>query len=274
MFPIRQTLTRAGTAKFAIVSIASTSDGSGTGPVYRRTGIRVRERPDQRGHMRLVNSVTLKIRPGLLAATGLLLIAVFVLPGTALAHERRTIGNGNYDVVVGWDVEPTYADLKNAASIRIMQAGTSTPVTGAEKTLKLTIRQGASTREFPLRAAFRQDGFYLADIVPTRVGDYQWIFSGSINGDQVNETFDTADGKFDAVQAPTALQFPAALPDPAQSGATVQSAQSDAQNARTLAYVGIAVGVLGLLSGVGAWLFRPHTPTPTPARAPTASERV
>jgi hypothetical protein len=58
----------------------------------------------------------------------------------------------------------------------------------------------ASTRNFPLRAAFGQDGSYLADILPTRVGDFQWIFTGTINGDQVNETFDTADGRFGAVQ--------------------------------------------------------------------------
>src|SRR5262249_15539002 len=61
-----------------------------------------------------------------------------------VAHERRTIANGRYDLVVGWDDEPTYAELKNAASIRIMQAGTTTPVVGADKTLKLAIRQGAS----------------------------------------------------------------------------------------------------------------------------------
>jgi hypothetical protein len=207
-------------------------------------------------------------------AAALLLIAVLVVPGTALAHERRTISNGKYEVVVGWDVEPTYADMKNAASVRIMQGGTTTPVTGADKTLKLAIRQGASTRDFPLRAAFGQDGYYVADIVPTRVGDYQWIFTGTINGDQVNETFDTADGKFDAVQAPTALQFPLPLADPAQSGAAIQSAQSDAQNARTLAYIGIGVGILGLLAGVTAWLFRPRALPPTTASTRTASERA
>jgi len=209
-----------------------------------------------------------------IAAAGFLLIAAFMLPGAALAHERRTIANGKYDVVVGWDVEPTYADLKNAASIRIMQAGTTAPVTGADKTLKLAIRQGASTRDFPLRAAFGQDGYYLADIVPTRVGDYQWIFTGSLNGDQVNETFDSADGKFDGVQAPTALQFPLALSDPAQSTAAVQAAQSDAQSARTLAYVGIAVGILGLLAGVSAWFFRPRAPASTTSSRRTASERI
>lgn len=207
------------------------------------------------------------------AAAALLLVALVMLPGTALAHERRTIANAKYEVVVGWDVEPTYADLENAASIRIMQAGSNAPVTGAEKTLKLAIRQGASTKDFALRAAFGQDGYYLADIVPTRVGDYVWMFTGTINGDQVKETFDTADGKFDAVQAPTALQFPLALPDPAQSGAAVQAAQSEAQSARSLAYVGIAVGILGLLAGIGAWLFGARTRAPTPPNRRTVSGR-
>src|SRR5258708_123895 len=189
---------------------------------------------------------------------GVAIIALFLVPGTALAHERRTIANGKYDVVVGWDVEPAYVEMKNAAGIRIMDAGTTNPVTGADKTLKVQLRQGASTQPFALRAVFGQNGYYVADILPTRDGEYQWIFSGTINGDAVNETFDTADGKFNKVEPQAALQFPVALPDPAQSGAAVQAAQADAASARTLAYVGIAVGVLGVLAGVAAWLSRPR----------------
>ena len=82
------------------------------------------------------------------------LLVLLVAPGTALAHDRRTIANGKYDAVVGWDVEPAYIGMKNGASIRIMDAGTTNPVTGADKTLKLAIRQGASTQTFPLRAVF------------------------------------------------------------------------------------------------------------------------
>ena len=210
---------------------------------------------------------------GVLSGAALLIL---LLPGTALAHERRTIANGKYDVVVGWTGEPAYAGQMNAASIRVMQAGTTTPVTGADKTLKLAIRQGASTQAFPLKAAFGQDGFYTADIMPTRVGDYQWIFTGDINGDAVNETFDTADGKFNAVLEATGVQFPVALGDPAQNAAALQSAQADAQSARTLALVGIVLGVIGLLVGVGAWLMRPR-PATEPAPSSTtrpASERV
>ena len=211
---------------------------------------------------------------GVLGVLGIVAVgALFLAPGAALAHERRTVANGKYDVVVGWDVEPAYVDMKNGAGIRIMDAGTTNPVTGADKTLKLQIRQGASTQPFALRAVFGQNGYYVADIVPTRDGEYQWLFSGSINGDAVNETFDTADGKFNKVEPQSALQFPLALPDPATSSAAVQAAQADAASARTLAYVGIAVGVLGTLAGATAWLTRPRAPAATAVTRP-ASERI
>jgi hypothetical protein len=195
------------------------------------------------------------------------------LPTSAFAHERRTVASGKYDVVVGWDVEPAFQGLKNAASIRISQAGSNpaVPVTGAEKTLKVQIRQGATTREFNLRSVFGQQGYYVADIVPTREGDYQWSFVGSINEDQVNERFDSADGKFNGVEAVTALQFPQTLPDPAQSAAALSAAQADAQGARTLAMVGIGVGILGVLAALGAWFARQRSAEPL-GRA--AAERV
>jgi len=184
--------------------------------------------------------------------------ALLLLPGGALAHERRTIAGGKYDVVVGWDVEPTYLNEKNGAAIRISQAGSNpaVPVEGADKTLKVQIRQGAQTKEFALRAVFGQPGYYVADIVPTRAGDYVWTFVGSINSDQVNEKFDSADGKFEAVVAPTGLEFPIPLPDPVQTAATAQATQNDAQTTRTLAYAGIGVGVLGLIAGLAGWLRR------------------
>src|SRR5258706_14675528 len=85
-----------------------------------------------------------------------MLLALVVAPSISLAHERRAVGGGKYDVVVGWDVEPAYVSQKNGASIRISKAGTNPAeaVTGAEKTLKVDVRQGASSRTFDLRAVF------------------------------------------------------------------------------------------------------------------------
>jgi hypothetical protein len=192
-----------------------------------------------------------------LLATGLVavLLAIIVVPSGALAHERRTIGGGQFDAVVGWDVEPAYQGLKNAPSIRLSKAGTNPaePVTGADKTLKIQVRQGATTREFPLRSVFGQPGYYVTDLIPTREGDYQFSFVGTIGDITINEKFDSADGKFDGIKPTSEMQFPVPQVDPAQVAVAAQAAQADAQSARTIGMIGIGVGVLGLVAGAAAW---------------------
>lgn len=202
---------------------------------------------------------------------GVLLLVLLALPVTAFAHERRTIDNGKYDVVVGWDIEPTFVGLKNSASIRIAEGGSDppVPVEGVEKTLKVQVRQGAATKVFPLTAVFGQSGYYTADFIPTREGDYIWTFMGQINDDPVNETFDSADGKFDSVQAESALEFPLMPPDAAEQTQAVSAAQADAQNARTLALVGIVVGLVGVFGVLAMWLTRSRGSRPAGGRGRT-----
>jgi hypothetical protein len=204
--------------------------------------------------------MTRPFRSRLSAVLGIaFLLALVALPPSALAHERRTIGNGKFEVVVGWDMEPAYQGQKNGASIRIAQAGSNpaVPVEGAENTLKVRIRQAATTREFPLRAVSGQKGYYVADILPTREGEYQWTFVGTINGEAINDTFDTADGKFNKVESLSNLEFPSqTVPDPA-----VQAAQTTAQTARTIALLGAGLALAAMLVGV-ARLRRPRRIAP------------
>ena len=121
---------------------------------------------------------------------------------------------------------------------------------------------------------FGQPGYYVADILPTRDGDYVWTFNGAIGGDQINEKFDTADGKFNAVQPATALQFPLAAPDPVQTAADIQAAKASAQSAQMAGIIGIAVGVLALLVALGVWLTRPRSDSMRMASRRTAGERI
>ena len=108
----------------------------------------------------------------------------------------------------------------------------------------------------------------MADILPTRAGDYQWTFVGSIGDVQINDKFDTADAKFNKVEPSTALQFPLSVPDPQQTTTSVAAAQADAQSARTLAMAGIGVGALGLLAAAAVWLSRPRAAAPSTRTAP------
>ncbi len=198
---------------------------------------------------------------GLAAAAAIAaLVALLATPSLSLAYERRTIDGGKYDVVVGWDTEPAFVNAHNAAGIRISKAGTNPaePLTGAEKTLQLQIQQGSQTQQFPLRAVTSQPGYYLTDVVPTRAGDYVWVFSGTLGNDQVNETFNSADGKFGAVNATSDIEFPIAAPDPDQVNAQLQTAESTTQRALTVAYIGVALGILGCVLAILAWMSRPR----------------
>jgi D-alanyl-D-alanine carboxypeptidase len=130
-------------------------------------------------------------------------LAILALaPGSALAHEHRTIDDGKYTLIVGWDTEPPIQGQPNAATVQVNLADTdpTQPIEGAEQTLRLQIRQGRTTLQLPLHALMGKPGSYAADVVPDHDGDAQLTLSGSVNGDSVDEVFDTADGKFDAVK--------------------------------------------------------------------------
>jgi hypothetical protein len=200
----------------------------------------------------------------LVASTAIAALASLLAgPTVSLAHERRTIDGGKYDLVVGWDSEPAFVGERNAAGIRISKAGTNPaqPVTGAEQSVQLQVRQGAQTQQFPLRAVFGQPGYYVADIVPTRAGDYVWVFSGTLGADALDETFDSADGKFDAVMPASGIEFPVAAPGPDQVNAQLETAQSTTQRALTVAYIGAVLGVVGCILAVVALVMRPRRRT-------------
>ena len=177
-----------------------------------------------------------------------------VLPRLALAHEQRTIA-GKYDVEVGWDREPTLVNEPNAASIQIYKAGTQTPVEGVEKSLTVKIAFGGNTpKDFQLHSVEDKKGYYLADLIPTRMGSYIFTFVGDIEGTAVNERFESGPGRFDDVVSLDSLQFPQAVPDNTAMAVQLKAAQDDASSARILAIAGIVVGVLGLVVG-GVALF-------------------
>ena len=190
-------------------------------------------------------------RTGVAALLALLILSPIVVR----AHEHRTIAGG-YDVLVGWDKEPPLVDQLNAASIAVTKNGQ--PVAGLEKTLKVNIAFGGNTpKEFPLTPSITQPGYYTVPIIPTRTGDYIFTFVGTIEGNQVNERFESGPNTFDAVDNGSDLQFPQAAPDAVALANQVAAAQMDAATARTIGIVGAVIGVLGLIAGGVALLRRP-----------------
>ncbi|MBI4312747.1 MAG: hypothetical protein HY681_13345 [Chloroflexi bacterium] len=202
--------------------------------------------------------------------------------GVAFAHERRDVIGGKYQFVVGFIVEPPYEGQKNGVDLRIMRKADNSAVTGAETTLKVEITHvpSAVSKTMDLRAIFGDNGHYTADLIPTATGHYRMRFFGTVEGNAVEETFNsrTGGGNFNDVQSSVDLQFPAKLPEAreldaaargalnaaqgvggtaAEAKSAAESAKAEALDARSkastainLAATGIALALAGAVIGV------------------------
>lgn len=203
-----------------------------------------------------------RVRVGVALATFVSAIATFAFTaGPASAHEQRKVGA--YQITIGWQHEPTYTGVENAVQIFLKDAkGNDIDDLGDPPTLKVQVINGSQTSDpLDLKASFDPDtgegthGEFDASIIPTVPGDYTFHLTGSINGQNIDEKFTSSDKTFDPVKDPSDVQFPAKVPSNQQLAQSVsrnetraskaaKDAKDSADSAKTLAIVGIAVGVV------------------------------
>jgi hypothetical protein len=200
---------------------------------------------------------------------------ILIAPGSASAHERRMVA-GKYTFVVGFLVEPAYVEDANGVSLTVSDLQSNQPVKGVEKTLKVEVSAGGATKTMDLKTVFGRDGAYKADFIPTKAGGYSFRFFGNIDGTEVNEKFESGPGRFDDVQAKSAVQFPASVPSngelaqqvqgarpvegsgPAAGGATSDDAQRALDKATSARNTAIGFGIAGIvigLAGIGTGVY-------------------
>jgi hypothetical protein len=198
-------------------------------------------------------------------------LVVFTSAGPASAHEERKVGK--YVFHVGFGDEPAYAGAKNSVQLLLHDAKTDKPVTSIGDQLKVDVTQGADSAandsqkmtmtvepDFEV-GEFGTPGDYRAFFIPTSPGTYTFHFTGSINGQKVDEKFTSGPNTFSNADDPTQVEFPIKQPTGAQLSTRVdrenlrlnqaladarKQAKDQAGTARTIAIVGLVVGVLGL----------------------------
>ncbi len=193
-----------------------------------------------------------------------LFLGLGVFAGTALAHERRVVA-GRYQFVVGFLQEPPVQGQLNGVDLRVTNIETNQPVTGLEKTLKVRVRAGGGPeKEFDLAPRFNMPGAYAAYFIPGRPGGYVFTFVGTIDGQPINETFQSGPGRFDDVAPLEELTFPPVRAlDPTQVDQTISDLQrriSDLEAAggrlTALAGAGVILGLVGTGLGLAGLLGR------------------
>ncbi len=233
-----------------------------------------------------------------IAAVSLLTIIVAgpsTLPrtGVVFAHESRD--EGDYRFVVGFLHEPAYEGERNGVSLRVTKLkpddheepteeestgkgerahdeAETVPVEGIEATVQVEVTHVPSrvTKTMNLRAVWNEPGLYAADLIPTSPGHYRFRFFGTIEGNEIDSTYDSiaGGGDFDDVQPASAIQFPEAVASGRELEAAVRGARTTAEQAQetaarvednasggsTLGIIGIALGAAGVALGGGAML--------------------
>ncbi len=144
-------------------------------------------------------------------------------------------------------------------SVTAQTLPTSDRVTGLASTLQVEVAHipTSASRVMPLTEVFNDPGHYVAEFVPTAPGDYRMRFFGSIEGNAVDETFDSRPDTFDTVVPSDAIQFPVVLESNreiqnAAQGAlnTVQELEADIETTSSTASTGIIIGIVGMAFGV------------------------
>jgi len=192
------------------------------------------------------------MKRSILSAFALAVGLMLLFTSLAFAHERRSVGK--YDFVVGFLNEPAYMNQVNSVDFRVTNHETSKPVEGLDKTVKVEILVGGKILPLNLSARFGQPGAYNAYFLPTKVGSVIFHFTGDIEGQKVDEKFESGPGRFGDVEDTTPLQFPEKVADPVAMATQLKAAQDTAASAQTIAYVGVAFGILGTVLGVLGWM--------------------
>lgn len=169
------------------------------------------------------------------------------------AHEPRTTPSGNYTMTVGFVNEPAYLGLENGLYLNVVQiGGANDPVPDLQDTLQAEVIFGGNSMPLTFAPIPEAPGQYVASFLPTRTGDYTFRITGTIGEETVSEEFRSSPDTFDSVQPATLIQFPDPVPAGSDLTTALSNAEDDASGARTLAYVGIGVGVLGVLIALAA----------------------
>jgi len=159
-----------------------------------------------------------KIKQILIPSVFLLLVAtvVFVSPLTvkpAEAHITKVFGN--YLVQIGWNNEPVYTGLVNAAQVTIKKGSgdSATPVINALKNMQISVKYGGVTKPLDFLPSSTVDGQYNTLLIPTRVGTYSLVFKGTVE-DQAIDT----EIPLDDVASVDVLNFPPSTGSSADAG--------------------------------------------------------
>lgn len=161
----------------------------------------------------------------------LLLFALFALlisTGiTSQAFAHTTVEVEQYEIEVGWGIEPPIVGYRNDFVFQISEpgenVGVKTGIINAFKNLQATAKFGGVTKVLDIGSDPRP-GHYFSHVIPTKVGSISIILQGEINGVPVDIEIPVED-----VETTAVLDFPPSSGSSDQDVSALKNAISELQ---------------------------------------------
>ena len=205
---------------------------------------------------------------------GLAALLIVVGAPAAFAHAQRQVGPIHFEI--GFGTEPAYVGEPNSAQVILTEH--DKPVVDLGNSLKLKVSFGGQQTTLPLEPNFEvggdgQPGDYRAWFIPSQAGPYTFQLSGSVHGTKVhlsvtsdpktfNEVQSPADATIPAVDAPTTQELSTRIEQDSARLTTATtdtaSAKSAADDAKTVAIIGVIVGLIGIAIAIWALVRARH----------------
>jgi hypothetical protein len=193
------------------------------------------------------------------------LAAGLSLAPVAIAHVVKA--SGPYRIELGWGNEPALAGSDNFVQADVADRA-GEPVAVPAGALSVVVSYGSQATTEPLDPT-EERGELRAQLVPTLPGSYAFEVTGTIAGHTVDVRAACGEGTFDCVENGASADFPVESPSPAELGrrlereaARADDARQEADHAKTIAIVALALAALFLAASVGlAWRRRRSSPS-------------
>ena len=152
-------------------------------------------------------------------------------PKSASAHISKVFGN--YTVEVGWANEPAFAGQMNNVQVIIKKGNVDngTAVTDALANMQISVKYGTVSKLLDFVPSDEVSGLYSSPLIPARVGSYNVIMKGTIEGQNIDTEY-----ALDDVGSADTINFPQTTSDTSsnmgQIGTIINQLTSDIEEAK------------------------------------------
>ncbi|MBI3639103.1 MAG: hypothetical protein HY223_02200 [Thaumarchaeota archaeon] len=154
-------------------------------------------------------------------------------PKSVSAHISKVFGN--YTVEVGWANEPAFTGQMNSIQVTVKKdnVDNGTAIVDALTNMQISVKYGTVSKQLDFVPSDEVLGLYSSPLIPTRVGSYNVVMKGTVEGQNIDTEYALDDvGSSDTINFPQTSDTSSNM---GQIGTIINQLTSDIEDAKSSA---------------------------------------